>query len=212
MGFILSRLFYRKSNEESLTVDETVILQIKQCRDKIKNFIKKLEKDSVLNREKAKEMLKKNEREKAKAFLNKSKVCSGYIDNYQNQLNIIEEQINSIQTQKQQKETMDILSQGNTLLRELQKEVNLERLENISEEMNEIKRSQQEVSSFLKNYKIDEQEFDAEIDRELQNLMDGFAATSDQNIKEKQLFSTSKENIVLNLNTGKIEDKILLIN
>ena len=212
MGFIISRFFYRGADENSLTVNETVILQIKQCRDKIKNFIKKLQKDSDLNREKAKEMLKKNEREKAKVFLNKSKVCSGYIDNYQNQLNIIEDQINTIQMQKQNKETMDVLLQGNSVLRELQKEVNLERLENISEEMNEIKQSQEEVTSFLKNYKIDEKEFDAEIDKELQNLMNDFASTSDKNLIGKQLETNLKEHSVLKINQAKREEKIILMN
>jgi charged multivesicular body protein 6 len=171
MGYLLSRLYYGKSKGNNLTIDETVILQIKQCRDKIKNYIKKLEKDESLNKEKAKEMLRKSDREKAKIFLNKSKVCSTYIENYQNQLNMIEDQLNNIQMTKQQKETFDVLQKGNQVLKELQREVNLERLENISEELNELKQSQEEVANFLKTYKINSEEFDAEVDKDLENMM-----------------------------------------
>jgi len=209
MGYLLSRLYYRKSNGNYLTVDESVLLQIKDCRDKIKIYIKKLQKDETLNKEKAKEMLIKNDRERAKIFLNKSKICTTYIENYQTQLNMIEDQLDNIQMAKQQKETLEILQKGNQVLKELQKEVNLERLENISEELNDLKQSQQDFANFLKNYEINSNDFDYEVEKDLENLRKNIENQESkiEKISDKSLISEQGTENIKNEN-----HKIALIN
>jgi charged multivesicular body protein 6 len=194
MGFILSKFYSKKSHTQTnkLSEQEKVLFEIKQCRDKIKNYIKRLHKDINLNRDKAKDMLKKNEREKAKVFLNKSKMCLTLCNTAEGQLNMIEEQMENIQMTMQQKETFHILEKGNAVLKELQNDVNLERLENISEEMNEIKQSQQEVANFLKNYNISSTEFETEVEDDLDKLMTDIKKGKSEN-KKIQLKSNENE-------------------
>ena len=52
--------------QEKITAEESTILQCKISRDNIKNYIKRLEKNSNIKREKAKEALKEKKKDRAK--------------------------------------------------------------------------------------------------------------------------------------------------
>ncbi len=84
---------------------------------------------------------------------------------------MINEQITRIETTRSQKETFKVLEEGNKVLKEMQREVNIERWERISEDMNEMKDNQNEIGEFLKKHNMDVNQFDSNVDKELEKLM-----------------------------------------
>jgi charged multivesicular body protein 6 len=170
----MGSLFGKKKNKEikkpDLTKAEQSILEAKMARDKIKNYIKKIERTANLKRDKAKEYLKKGDKDRAKIFLKMSKMYKQQIGSAEGQLKTIEEQVALIETTLNQKEIMDVLTQGNKVLAELQKEVNVEKFEQIKEDMDEMQQTQDEINEFFLQHNTDVNELDEDIQKEMDSL------------------------------------------
>ena len=136
MGFLFSK---KKKKEVKLNTNETAILDCKVCRDKIKKYIKTLEKNADLKKEKAKEALKAKNRDRAKINLKMEKMYREQIKSAEGQLEMIETQINQIESLQSQKDALDVLKQGNEALKQLQKEVNVEKFQEIADDLDELK-------------------------------------------------------------------------
>lgn len=168
MGSILS--FCSKSRLQTLEKNEQAIIDCKMCRDKIKAYIKTLEKQERLKKEQAKQELKNGNRDKAKRLLNQSKIFSEQIKVANGQLDMIIDQITQIESAQMKKDALQVLEQGNAILKKLSEDVNIEKWEKISDEMSEIKQQQDEISQFLNNNRIDQDKFNEDLDHELEEL------------------------------------------
>ena len=190
----------KKNKNPKLNVEEKTILQCKITRDNIKNYIKKLEKNSKLKREKAKESLKQKNKDRAKYNLKLSKMYSEQIKNAESQLTMLEEQISNLESAITQKEALKILEKGNEVLKNLQNECNIEKWEKISDDMNEIKEQQDEINQFFRDKNIED--IDDDIENEMNKLME-----SDNDI---ELPSANKNEIHIeeNKTENKNEDNI----
>ncbi len=163
--------FCSKSRMAKLNNEEEAIFKCKQCRDNIKSYIRRLERNEKARRDKAKEEVRNNNRQKAKVFLNQSKFYREQINVANGQLNMIEEQISQIEMAQHQKEAIEVLEQGNKILKSLNEEVNIEKWEKIADDMNEMKQQQDEIGNFLKSHNIDQDEFDDQVNKDLERLM-----------------------------------------
>jgi len=183
-----------------LSPEDKAILECKQSRDKIKAYIKRLEVNEQTQREKAKELLKKKEKDKAKYCLSQSKMYKMQIENSQNQLAAVEEQINRLDLFKTQKDVFNVLENTNKVLKDLQKEVNVERLEKIGEDLNDIKAANDEVSNFFKSHNVDIEQNEEEINKEMEQLMkmDNYQVESelpDAGNKNTELSNSNKQRV-----------------
>ena len=73
-------------------------------------------------------------------------------------LEMIENQISQIETAQSQKDAMTVLQEGNAVLKKLQEEVNVEKLQDISDDMEEIKAKNDEITEFFKERGIEDEE------------------------------------------------------
>ena len=78
---------------------------------------------------------------------------------------MIETQITQIESAQNQKDVFTVLKEGNNVLKKLQEEVNVEKLEEISDDLNELKEKNDEITQFFKDRGIEENE--EELDDEL---------------------------------------------
>ena len=161
----------KKNVQITLTEPEKAILNCKSCRDKIKKYIKNLEKKEQKSREKAKDLLRKKQRERAKLYLRQSKLFSEQTKVAEGQLQMINEQIANIESTTNMAECAAVLKQGNSVLQNLQNEVNIEHWENIRDELDELKERDNEIKEFFKEKGMDEEEFDEQCEDELNKLM-----------------------------------------
>ena len=169
-----------KDNEErrvrerkpiQLNQTETTILECKQCRDKIKQYIKRLNQRETKCREKAKNLLRSKERDRAKIYVRQSKLHKEQIKVSEGQLEMVEKQISQIESAQNLQECMSVLKQGNEVLQKLQSTIKLDEWEKIKDDMDELKEKDQEISNFLKEYGVNESEYNEEVDKELDKLL-----------------------------------------
>jgi len=163
-------LFCPVSKTTEINQEERALLDCKLCRDKIKKYIKSLEKNSSLKKEKAKEALKNGNKDRAKLYLRQSKMYQEQVKTADGQLEMIETQITQIENAQSQRDALSVLKQGNEVLKNLQKEVNVEKFQEVADDMNELKEQQDELTEFFKSRGIEEN--DEELDDELDKLID----------------------------------------
>ena len=155
----------------SLTNIEQAILQCKQCRDKIKGYIRNLENKEKKSKEKAKELLRNKQKERAKLYLKQCKLFREQSKVADSQLDIINQQISNIESTSNMSECMSCLKQGNTVLKQLQKEVNIEHWEDIRDDLEDLKERDREIGEFFRERGIDEEEYEDECENELNKLL-----------------------------------------
>lgn len=163
--------FCSKSKISKLNDEESAILQCKMARDSIKTYLKKLKQNSEAKREKAKEALQKKNKERARALLRQAKMFSEQTKSTEKQLEMIEDQVAKIETAQSQRDALKVLQQGNEILKQLNAEVNVEKFEKISDEMDELKAQQDEIGEFFKQRGLNPEEEEEAINNELDQLM-----------------------------------------
>ncbi len=161
----------RQQRPVQLNQTESAILECKTCRDKIKQYIKRLNQRENKCREKAKSLLRSKERERAKIYLRQAKLHNEQVRVSEGQLEMVENQISQIESTQNLQQCHAVLRKGNEVLRNLQNTMRIEEWEKIRDDMDELKERDQEVSDFLKEYGINEAEYDADVDRELDQLL-----------------------------------------
>ena len=161
-----------RSKTAEINQEERALLDCKICRDKIKKYIKNLEKNANLKRERAKEALKNKNKDRARLSLRQAKMYTEQIKTAEGQLEMIENQIMQIETAQSQRDALSVLKQGNEVLKKLQSEVNAEKFQEIADDMDELKEQQNELTGFFKNRGIeeDDEELDNEIDKLLESV------------------------------------------
>ena len=157
-------LFSKKKTIE-LKAEDQAILKCKMCRDNIKRYIKRLENDANLKKQKAKEALQAKNKDRARLNLRMEKMYREQIKTADGQLEMIETQINQIESAQSQKDVMTVLQEGIAVLKKLQEEVNVDKYKDISDDMEEIKAKNDEITEFFKDRGIDEEVVNDELDK-----------------------------------------------
>ena len=186
MGSLCVKSETPKINKEK----EKAILDCKQARDKIKTYIKRLERNANLKKEKAKESLRAKNKDRAKYNLKLSKMYQEQIKTADPQLTMFEEQISNLDQATTQRDALKVLEKGNEVLKNLQSECNIEKWEKISEDMQDIKDQQDEINQFFRDRNIEN--VDDDVEEEMNKLME-----SENNDIENELPSANKNEIYI---------------
>ena len=194
----------------TLTEADKAILDCKTCRDKIKRYIKNLEQKEQKSREKAKELLKKKHRERAKLYLRQSKLFSEQTKVAEGQLEMINEQIANIESTTNLAQCAAVLKQGNSVLKNLQNEVNIEHWENIRDDLDELKERDTEIKEFFKEKGIEQEELDEQCEDEINKLLEEIHGNDiDLPQVPKEKIPEDTVDVNANKNKTKIKKKII---
>ena len=192
MGFLFSKK--KKAKPVTINANEQAILKLKVVRDDIKRYIKKLENNAKTKREKAKEALQSKNKDRAKLNLRMEKMFQEQVKTAYGQLEMIETQINQIEAAQSQKDVMTVLQEGNAALKKLQEEVNVDKLQEISDDMEELKTKNDEITEFFKERGIDEEEsVNDELDKLIASVQSEAGAELPSANKEKLEEEEEKE-------------------
>ena len=179
-----------KSHSPLINQEEKALLDCKMTRDKIKTYIKRLERNANLKKEKAKDALRAKKKDRAKFNLKLSKMYQEQIKTADAQLTMLEEQIANIEQATTQRDAMKVLEKGNEVLKNLQSECNIEKWEKISDDMQDIKDQQDEINQFFRDRNIEN--VDDDVEEEMNKLME-----SENNDIENELPSANKNEIYI---------------
>ena len=161
----------RKVKPIILKPEEQAIVDCKLCRDRINNYLKRLSERQKKSRAKAKELLADKQRDRAKFYLRQAKLHEAQEKTYLGQLEMIENQISQIESAVNLQDIKKVLANGNEVLKKMQDSVKLEEWEKIKDDMDELKEKDKEIGDFLKEYGINEAEYDNEVNNDLDKLM-----------------------------------------
>ena len=169
-----------KSHSPLINQEEKALLDCKMTRDKIKTYIKRLERNANLKKEKAKESLRAKNKDRAKYNLKLSKMYQEQIKTADSQLTMLEEQISNIEQTTTQRDAMKVLEKGNEVLKNLQKECNIEKWEKISDDMNDLKEQQDEINQFFRDRSMDD--VDDDVEEEMNKLIESTKSDIEQEL------------------------------
>jgi len=168
-------LFGSKKAKPNVTAQDRAILDLKNQRDKLKQYQKKI--NTVVERETqiAKQLLQQSKKKQALLALKKKKYQEGLFDKTNNMLMNLEEMVNSIEFAQMEKEIFDRLKSGNETLKEIHKEMSIEAVEQLMEDTQEAIQYQKDVSDVLAGKLTQEDEDDVlkeleEIEQQAANI------------------------------------------
>ncbi|KAK9752268.1 Snf7 [Popillia japonica] len=151
-------IFGKKKQVSRVTEQDKAVLQLKQQRDKLKQYHKRigicLEKD----REVAKKLLNAGQRERAKLLLRKKRYQEQLLQRTENQLENLEKMTHDIEFAQIEIQVVDGLKRGNEALKKLNDALNIEDVERILDETREGIEKQQEIDSLLSGVLTSEDE------------------------------------------------------
>lgn len=149
-----------------VTDQDRAILDLKLQRDKLRQYQKRIQ--VILDREKeiAKECLVRGDRQTALLALRKRKYQEQLLLKTDSQLETLEDLTHNIEFALVQKDVMYGLEQGNQVLKDINKEMSLERVEQILDESAEGIAYQREVTELLSGRitNVEEEEIQEELE------------------------------------------------
>ncbi|KAM0750681.1 Snf7-domain-containing protein [Meredithblackwellia eburnea MCA 4105] len=153
------------NSQVKITAQDRSILDLKLQRDKLKKYQVRIQ--TVLDREQeiAKEALKAGNKKKALTALRQRKYQENLLEQTDNQLETLQKLVSSIEYSLIEKDVLFGLKQGNAVLKELNKEMDLDMVEQLLSDTAEGVAYQNEVNEMLSNKMsaADEEEVLAEL-------------------------------------------------
>ncbi|KAI5951787.1 VPS20 [Candida jiufengensis] len=157
-----------------ITPQDKAIFQLKQQRDKIKQYQKKLNHICNKQTELAKIAITNKQYEKAKIYLRLKKKQESMISTTFQQLDNLENLIGTIEFKLIEKDVIYGLEQGNIVLKKLNNELNVDKIDKIMDDLSDEKLKEEEISNALglnsRLNRADEIEIDDEFEKLNQEL------------------------------------------
>lgn len=151
-----------------MTPKDKAILDLKRQRDKIKQYQKRLSAVQIRERALAKQCLQQGDRKRALIFLRKEQYQKQMILKTDEQLSVLEELVSSIEFAQVQRDVAFGLEQGANVLKEINSEMSLEKIEKIMDDSAEGRMYQEEVTQLLSERITNSDEL--AVERELEQI------------------------------------------
>lgn len=160
-----------KTKVSRVTEHDKAVLLLKQQRDKLKQYQKRIELQLEKDREMAKKCLSTGRKERAKTLLRKKKYQEKLLSNADAQIETIEKLASDIEFAQVEAQVISGLKVGNEALKKVNEILSIEEVEQILDETRESIEKQQEIDALL-NGVLTEQDED-EVLAELEQLIGG---------------------------------------
>lgn len=157
------------SSTPTVNPQDKAIFQLKLQKDKLKQYERRTA--QLINSEtsQVKLLLREGHKGAAKVLLKRSKYQSTLLENVSNQILNLDNLIHNIEFKIIEKEFLKGLSKGNEILMKLNRELNVNDVTKLIDEVNENIEYQNEVDEML-SHSIVGKDYEDEIDEELQQL------------------------------------------
>lgn len=181
----MGSLFSKSKKESRVTAQDRAVLQLKQQRDKLKQYQKKLELNLERDRELARTLLKDGKKDKVRLLLRKKKFQEQLLEKTDGQLENLEHLVHDLEFAQIEVEVLSGLKTGNEALKEVHKLLNIEDVEKILEETRDGVEKQREIDELLSGA-LSQDDEDAVLE-ELDELIKSSLPTVPQDVDEIQL-------------------------
>ncbi|KAJ3645379.1 hypothetical protein Zmor_023045 [Zophobas morio] len=162
-------IFGKKKPPSRITQQDKAVLQLKQQRDKLKQYQRRIELTLASHRELAKKLLEKGQKERAKLLLRKKRFQESILEKTDNQLDNLERLTHDIEFAQVELQVVNGLKQGNEALKKINEALNIEDIEKILDETREGVEKQEEINALLSGGLTEEDE--AAVEDELAEII-----------------------------------------
>ncbi|KFM81940.1 Charged multivesicular body protein 6, partial [Stegodyphus mimosarum] len=166
MGILFGK---QKKKVTRVSEQDKAILQLKQQRDKLKQYQKRLLNSLESERKLAKELLQNGRKEKAKLLLRKKRFMEQMLNKTDAQLHNLEQMAHDIEFAQIESQVIEGLKVGNESLKTLHEMLSIEEIERIMDETQEGIEKQREIDEILGG-KLTEDDEDAVME-ELESII-----------------------------------------
>ncbi|KAI8796596.1 charged multivesicular body protein 6-A [Biomphalaria glabrata] len=172
----MGSLFSKKTKTSRVTEQDKAILQLKQQRDKLKQYQKKISSQLERDRDVARALLKDGKKDKAKLMLRKKKFQETLLSKTDTQLDNIEKLVHDLEYAQVEQEVVKGLQIGNASLKKMHEILSLEDVERIMDETQEGIEKQREIDELLSGglSAQDEDDVLAELDQIIKSSNEDF--------------------------------------
>nr|XP_019949978.1 PREDICTED: charged multivesicular body protein 6-like [Paralichthys olivaceus] len=167
----MGTVFGRKTRPSRVTEQDKAVLQLKQQRDKLKQYQKKITSQLEKERLLAKQLLKDGRKDKALLLLKKKRYQDQLLDKTENQISNLERMVQDIEFMQIEMEVIEGLKVGNVCLKSMHEIMSIEDVERILDETQESIEYQKQIDEMLAGALTQEDE-DAVL-AELQAITEG---------------------------------------
>ncbi|XP_061667110.1 charged multivesicular body protein 6 [Syngnathoides biaculeatus] len=140
---------FGKKKQSRVTEQDKAVLQLKQQRDKLRQYQKKiglqLEKERLL----AKRLLKDGRKDKALLLLKKKRYQEQLLDKTDNQISNLERMVQDLEFAQIEKKVVDGLRVGNECLKKMHEAMSVEEVERILDETQDAVEYQRQIDEML---------------------------------------------------------------
>ncbi|XP_071797324.1 charged multivesicular body protein 6-A-like [Asterias amurensis] len=148
-------LFAKKSR---VTEQDKAVLQLKQQRDQLKKYQRKIENNLSRERGVAKQLLKDGKKEKAKLLLKKKRYQEQVLTKTDNQLESLERLVQEIEFAQIEVQVVEGLKNGNDCLKKMHQMMSLDDVERIMQDTQDGIEYQREIDELLAGSLTDDDE------------------------------------------------------
>ena len=176
----IAGLFGKKKKEEPKSTQSKAVKSIGELEKGISDLEAQIEfneKRAAAIQAEAKAKLKAGDKNGAKKLLVKRKRHLEQIKNFEGALSMMEQQKMMLENADSMGKMYNVLSNATNTLKEVQKDMNVEKLEKMREDMDDIKDTQNEMNDFFKEY----------ADADMEGIDDDLAELEDEMEKEDKV-------------------------
>ncbi|XP_056264116.1 charged multivesicular body protein 6-like [Pseudoliparis swirei] len=145
----MGNVFGRKSRPTRVTEQDKAILQLKQQRDKLKQYQKRVTLQLETERLLAKQLLNDGKKEKALLLLKKKRYQDQLLDKTENQISNLERMVQDIEFMQIEARFIEGLQVGNDCLKSMHEIMSIEDVERILDETQESIEYQRQIDEML---------------------------------------------------------------
>ncbi|KAJ6658516.1 hypothetical protein lerEdw1_020071 [Lerista edwardsae] len=144
----MGNLFGRKRRSR-VTEQDKAVLQLKQQRDKLKQYQKRISLHLERERTVARQLLKDGKKEKAMLLLKKKRYQEQLLDKTENQISNLERMVQDIEFTQIEMKVIEGLKIGNECLNKMHQVMSIEDVERIMDETQEAVEYQRQIDEIL---------------------------------------------------------------
>ncbi|XP_034171204.2 vacuolar protein sorting 20 [Osmia lignaria lignaria] len=161
--------FAKKKPPSRVTEHDKAILQLKQTRDKIKQYQRRIEQSLEKERLLAKKLVQNGQKDRALLLLRKKKFQEQVLSKTDGQLENLERMVHDIEFAQVEVKVIDGLKVGNAALKKLHDLLSIDEIEKVMDETREGIEKQKEINDVLSGELTEEDE--GEVEAELDALL-----------------------------------------
>ncbi|XP_012251337.2 charged multivesicular body protein 6 [Athalia rosae] len=154
--------FSKKKPQSRVTEQDKAVLQLKQTRDKIKQYQRRIEQSIEKERQIAKKLIHDGKKDRALLLLRKKKFQEQLLTKTDGQLENLEHMVHDLEFAQVEIKVIDGLKVGNTALKKLHDILSIDDIERVLDETREGIEKQKEIDDVLTGIMTDEDESEAE--------------------------------------------------